>query len=37
MLNSYQNCRYRLVVRTRGSQPRNRGSTPRSGTIGGYV
>ena len=26
-------CRYRLGVRTRGSQPRNRGSNPRTGTI----
>src|SRR5688572_17963055 len=26
-------CRYRLGVRTRGSQPRDRGSNPRTGTI----
>jgi hypothetical protein len=25
-------CRYRLGVRTRGSQPRDRGSNPRTGT-----
>ena len=27
-----RSCRYRLGVRTRGSQPRDRGSNPRTGT-----
>ncbi len=30
---SFPRSRYRLGVRTRGSQPRNRGSIPRTGTI----